>query len=269
MSCFGTGRDPAKHVALLALQPLDRAVWKRRLQTALENSREPEALVYIHGYKSSFDEAARRAAQLAFDLSFPGVPILYSWPSKDDLTDYVADFEAVEETTFHLADFLTQVARNTGARRVHVVAHSLGNRALTNALQVMAMSPGAPGFSNLVLTAPDVSARLFEEHIGPRIMGFAERVTLYASSLDKALRIAERLRQSRRLGQAGETILVLEGMDTIDASRVDTDWIGHGYIATTKQVIDDLFMLLRHDLPPADRNLEQVKKGDLVYWALR
>ena len=270
VSCFGAGRDPTQHVALLELRPLDRPVWLDRLRAAFESSKEPEALVYIHGYRRSFEVAARRAAQLAFDLNFPGVPLLYSWPSKDEIEDYIADYQAVEETTLHLADFLQEVTRNTGARRVHVIAHSLGNRALTNALQVIAADPPAsPVFSNIILSAPDVSAAVFVEQIAPRIQGIARRTTLYASSPDKALQASESLRQSRRLGQAGETIVVLEGMDTIDASRVDTDWIGHGYIATTKQVIDDVFMLLTHDLPPADRNLEPLEKGDLTYWALR
>ena len=54
LSCFGVGPDPAEHVALLDIQLLDRPTWVTRFRSALENSTEPEALVYIHGYKRSF-----------------------------------------------------------------------------------------------------------------------------------------------------------------------------------------------------------------------
>ena len=216
-----------------------------------------------------FERAARTAAQLAFDVNFPGVPLMYSWPSNDDTADYTADYQATEETTLHLADFLGEVVEQTGVRRVHVIAHSLGNKALMNALEVISAARGDTLFENLILSAPDVSARVFVNQLAPRILGTAARTTLYARSPDRALRISENLRESRRLGQAGDSIVVLEEMDTIDASRVDTDFIGHGYTLTTKTAIDDLFMLLVNGLSPNRRNLDAVSKGDLSYWALR
>jgi hypothetical protein len=36
---------------------------------------EQEALVFIHGYHVTFDEAARKTAQLNWDLGFRGIPI--------------------------------------------------------------------------------------------------------------------------------------------------------------------------------------------------
>jgi len=269
LSCFGAGMDPAEHVALLEIHPLDRPVWATRLRSALENSREPEALVYIHGYKRSFERAARTAAQLAFDVNFPGVPLLYSWPSNDEMGDYTADYQATEETTLHLADFLNEVVEQTGAGLVHVIGHSLGNQALMNALEVISAARTDTLFENLILSAPDVSARVFVDQLAPRIIGTAARTTLYARSPDRALQISETLRESRRLGQAGDSIVVLEEMDTIDASKVDADFIGHGYTLTTKTAIDDLFMLLVNGHSPSKRNLDALSKGELVYWGLR
>ena len=63
--------------------------------------------------------------------------------------------------------------------------------------------------------------------------------------------------------------MVLEEMDTIDASKVDADFIGHGYTLTTKTAIDDLFMLLVNGHSPSKRNLDALSKGELVYWGLR
>jgi esterase/lipase superfamily enzyme len=49
--------------------------------------------VFTHGYNVSFEEAARRAAQLAFDLNFRGRVVLFSWPSCGSLLGYGADEE--------------------------------------------------------------------------------------------------------------------------------------------------------------------------------
>src|SRR5262249_51155258 len=41
-----------------------------------------QALVFLHGYNTSFINAAIRAAQLGFDLRVPGLTAFYSWPSE-------------------------------------------------------------------------------------------------------------------------------------------------------------------------------------------
>jgi esterase/lipase superfamily enzyme len=37
----------------------------------------PEALVFVHGYNVNFNDAVRRAAQIAYDLEFAGIPMVY------------------------------------------------------------------------------------------------------------------------------------------------------------------------------------------------
>jgi esterase/lipase superfamily enzyme len=53
------------------------------LQTGGVDDRQ--GLVFLHGYNSSFDEAAIRAAQIGFDLKVPGVTAFFSWPSRGAL----------------------------------------------------------------------------------------------------------------------------------------------------------------------------------------
>src|SRR5216110_2232101 len=49
-------------------------------------------------------------AQLWFDLKFDGAAILYSWPSKGSLSEYMADETSVEWTAPHLKKFLEEIA---------------------------------------------------------------------------------------------------------------------------------------------------------------
>jgi len=51
-------------------------------------------------------------------------------------------------------------------------------------------------------------------------------------------------------------------MDTIDASAVDTGFLGHGYFAEKRSLITDIRELLSTSLSPADRGLTAAKN----YW---
>ena len=53
----------------------------------------------------------------------------------------------------------------------------------------------------------------------------------------------------RRLGDAGPGLLILSGMDTIDATAVDTSFLGHSYFAENRSVLSDIFYLVRGGLP--------------------
>jgi esterase/lipase superfamily enzyme len=118
----------------------------------------------------------------------------------------------------------------------------------------------------VILTAPDVDAQVFEEQIVPAIRSQCAWLTLYASSQDRALRASMRFHFFGRAGQSGDELLVLDGLDTVDASRIDTDLLGHGYFAENKAVIDDLFLLVRHSFSPAQRNLRRRLKAGRTYW---
>ncbi len=53
------------------------------------------------------------------------------------------------------------------------------------------------------------------------------------------------------------------------ASAIDTDLLGHGYFAENKELIDDIFLILRHGFPAPDRNLTRIPDGVLFYYRLR
>jgi esterase/lipase superfamily enzyme len=121
---------------------------------------------------------------------------------------------------------------------------------------------------HVILAAPDVRAEIFSEQAAPVLYRRAGLLTLYASSRDRALQASQRLHRARRAGQANP-VVVLDSMDTVDASAVDTDLIGHGYFAENKAVMDDMFMLIRFDAPARMRNLRTEVQGSGVYYVLK
>jgi esterase/lipase superfamily enzyme len=225
--------------------------------------------VFIHGYNVSFEDGARRTAQMAYDLGFDGAPILYSWPSQGDPQAYPADEDSVQWTVEHLLAFLKDVAEKTGAQRVQLIAHSMGNRALANALDRLAAAHSPVKFREVVLAAPDIDADIFRQ-LASAICSQSQRVTLYASSADLALVASQRFHKYSRVGESGKNLVVLQGIDTIDATKVDTGLLGHSYYADNRSILADLFNLIRYDLPPPQRfGLQEQTWNQLFYWSLR
>ena len=118
--------------------------FRNALLLSVDKSSEKDAFVFVHGFNVTFAEAARRTAQLAHDLGFNGAPILYSWPSRATLVGYVGDQDDAELTAGNLRRFLYKIVAESGARRIHLIAHSMGNRALTYALRAKARSRHVP-----------------------------------------------------------------------------------------------------------------------------
>jgi len=262
--------NPLRHVVLRAVKQLPAERFYRELKTRVEASQRKEAFVFIHGYNVDFASAARRTAQIAYDLQFEGAPIFYSWPSQGDMLGYTIDETNVVWTVPHLKEFLLNVAKQSGAEAVHLVAHSMGNRALTSALKELfyELDADCPKFHDVVLTAPDIDAETFRRDLAPAIIKTAKRVTLYASSNDEALVLSKRMHGYARAGDSGEYLVVVPGMDTIDVSEVDTSLLGHSYYGNNHTVLADLYDLLREWKPPEERKfLRSMSLGSLRYWS--
>lgn len=246
--------DPEKHVVLLSVEPQPRDEFVAELRARVEDSRERRAFVFVHGYNVTFENAARRTGQMAYDLQFDGAPILYSWPSKGSLQGYMADEASAGYTAPHLEEFLRLVARESGAEVVHLIAHSMGNRAMTVALSEISREPQGPRFDQIALVAPDIDADVFKRDIAPRIVTTGERVTLYASATDQALEASKKVHAAPRAGDASDGALVVPGIDTIDVTGLDTSFLGHSYFAENRSVIADLIYLLHQGTPPEERD---------------
>ena len=213
-------------------------------------------LVYIHGFNTSFDDAARRAAQLGFDLKVPGVTAFYSWPSRGSARDYVADVENVEASEEHIAQFLVKTAELADHGRVHIIAHSMGNRGLLRALHratAQAAFRSGVRFGKIFLAAPDVDAKLFRQlaSVYPQI---SEHTTLYVADNDRALAALEWFSRDPRAGSV-PPLLLIPGIDTIRVRGASLFRLGHSYVAEDINVIRDISTLLYANDSPDRRRL--------------
>ena len=227
------------------------------------------ALLFVHGYRVSFEDAARRTAQIASDLRFAGVPLFYSWPSQGRLSGYAVDESNVEWTLPRLAAFLTDLLQQTPVERLYLLGHGMGSRALTRAAS--AVTGGRPDLASrvreIMLAAPDVEASAFAGELAPALAASGSRVTLYASSGDEALQVAQRTHPYPRAGDSGDTLVVTSGVETIDASAVDTSLIRVSRDAARHSALSDMRQLIARQLPPSERaGLRVVEIPAGRYW---
>jgi esterase/lipase superfamily enzyme len=250
---FLNTKSPEYWVTLLQLKQLeDERSFFELTKRELQRKQSKEIFVFVHGYNTSFEDAARRTGQLAYDLKWPGLAFFFSWPSRGEYQAYPADENTVEWAIPHLEHFLESTANRTNATAVNVIAHSMGNRLLVRALDSMATRLGNKGvFTNIVLAAPDIDRDVFLQ-LAAAIEARGKKVTIYASSTDKALALSRTFHGGvPRLGDALPRLFTFPGMDSIDVSAVDSGLDGHSYFGDSDSVLTDLYYLLRGQ--PADR----------------
>jgi len=228
---FEFREDQSEHIVLTSAVELSSSEFSQQLSQTLDQSRERDLLVFIHGFNVGFEAAVQRTAQIAVDLPFEGVPICYSWPSQGSLLGYSIDENNSEWTIPHLKQFLLELANSSGAKSINVVAHSMGNRVMTAAMQQINMG--------------------------------------LASSADRALIASKQVHGYPRAGESGANIVIVPGIETIDVSGIDLSLLGHSYYGDSEPMLRDLFGVVRARLlAPQRQSLVSRRSGELVYWQL-
>jgi esterase/lipase superfamily enzyme len=267
---FEFRNDPEKHIALLNVVQQTHSKFLQDIQERVRNDPAKQVLIFVHGYDVTFEDATRRLGQITCDLGFPGAPILYSWPSKGTYLGYSSDESTVEWSTPHFKAFLESIGQETGASVIHVIAHSMGNRLLVGALNSMATEHKTlrPTLQQVVLAAPDIDSGVFEK-IAAAVSETGSHFTIYESSTDDALKASHLLHQYVRLGDSRPEVQIVSQYDTVDATDVDTGFLGHSYFAENKTILSDIFYLIRGKLPSERFGVERKTKGDKVYWTVK
>ena len=274
---FEFSQNPAKHIVLMELDLLPDAAFWQQLRSTVEASPDRRLLLFIHGYAATFRDAARRTAQIAWDMNYKGAAMFFSWPAGGydegsvEQGNYVKDLRLANLSRLDLITVLQQISARSGATSIHVVAHSMGGHLLTDSLVQMAQSEAgsvpASQFRQLVLAAPDVDARVFVEKQAAKLSAFREGLTVYASDSDYALAASRTVNRYKPLGQINEWSR--QGAkdrlySLIDVSALAKSWFstGHLYYGDLPQVIRDFDLIFR-GITPADPARQLQQKAEL------
>jgi esterase/lipase superfamily enzyme len=241
--------------------------------------------IYVHGYKVVFENAVAVSTELWHYLDYEGAFIAFAWPATPRRLAYLGDLETAELAAIVLRRFLTYLANETHARRIHIVGYSAGTRVVTSALAGLALSqragasescPGGCRIGQVVLIGSDMDRALMALQVSEGILELVDGFTVYVSSSDRALRVARRLYGRDRAGEAFATgqpppaaRAWLDAnpkfsiIDVTDAAE-STDDNGHRYFRKSPWVSSDMLMMLRFNLGPESRGL--VRSEDSAMW---
>ncbi len=239
----------------------------------------------IHGYASDFRTALARVAEISNDYATTQrslIGFVFSWPANGRVLpwiDYYSDRDDAKASGFAIARafqlltaFLESLDRDKYCRQsIHLVAHSMGNWALGNALDdILQAYNGRPPrlFDQVFLMAADADNDVLEDGKRlARLPDICKGVNVYFSRDDRALMISDVTKfNPDRLGATGPRRRdnLDRKVSLVDCRYVDTppdraseetgkDWdlSVHQYYRLRREVIQDVQQVL-HGAAPRD-----------------
>ena len=258
--------DPSKHVMVMDVSVQPKEQFFQQVSERLNQSPERKTFIFVHGYNVTFEDAARRTAQMSYDLGFAGAPVFYSWPSQGMKSMYMIDEQNIEWTMSNLRQFLAEYIDYSGSQQIYLIGHSMGNRALVRAVGSL---PKAyqERIHEIILAAPDIDADVFKRDIAPALVQAGRPITLYTSSKDMALKASNKLHGADRIG---ENAMVIPGIETVDAAEVNSSFLGHSYPMDNTSVISDIYYIINEGQRANSRfGLRPVQTATGSYWKFK
>lgn len=221
-----------------------------------------DVLLYVHGFNQTFETAALDAARLSDGLRFPGETMLFSWPSKNSMLNYIYDRESALWSRDALEEMLDQLIAEPSVGTVHIVAHSMGTMVTVEALRQLydrRRATMSDRFGAVILASPDIDMDSFTASIA-RLGGFSRKLTVLTVASDRALGAMRDMAGGvTRVGIAEKARLERLGVSVIDASGYAGGGLNHDLFLTNGQVRETIQRILTGARPPA------VASGDAMH----
>lgn len=253
---FEKKTNEAQHFVVKSSVLLTPADWK----LMVERMAPSEALVFVHGYRTLFEQALYRQAQIIYDLQYTrGLPVLFTWPSMGKISGYFYDRASAELSRDAFLE-LIRTLRDSGIQKIHVLAHSLGNQIVLDALATESRSADPLRIAELIMAAPDVDRDVFIS-LAPRVREIVGGMTIYASSADRALATSRRFVGIARAGDISPEPVVLPRIETIDVTVLGQELLGlnHDVYVKGRKVVADIQRILLDSTRPPDKRLPEIR----------
>jgi esterase/lipase superfamily enzyme len=230
--------NPATNFTVASAQALQESEFK----SAIARAGSHDVVVFVHGYNTNYPEALFRNAQLMYDagpseVGPKPVSVLFAWPSRGELTGYVADRESTTYSRDYLERVLDEIASIPDVRNIDLVAHSMGNWLAVETLRQARLrnhSPFVAKLRDVALIAPDIDIDVFRTELDA-IGRLKNPITVVLNKHDLALATSQRLAGNvSRVGnylidnQRAQDAIKRYNLRVVDLSDVEGgDSIGH------------------------------------------
>ena len=185
--------NPEHDFVILRADRMDLAQAKANFDARVRRTPGRRVLVFVHGFNTRFEEAVYRFAQIVHDTRVNVAPVLFTWPSGGNVTDYVYDRDSAVYSRDALEVVLQALANDPAVDSISILAHSMGNYLVVEALRQMSIRDRglSPKIHDVMMASPDIDIDVFRRQIaeidaGPRPAQF----TLFVSRDDRALSLS-------------------------------------------------------------------------------
>ncbi len=257
-----------------------------RINDHMEKIRNPEVVLYVHGYRVTFEEATVMMGSLSMYLG-KGATVAFEWPTGLHWWNYLNDCPNAEK---YIPDIerLIELLGHTKAKHINMLAYSCGSPLLATALGHLRGRFPDEGrdeltrrfrIGSVIFAASDVDLKSFARNDVPAIMDLAQQTTVYMARDDAALGFSNLLAGSSRIGRPDAAELDVGDIENLSADPrlhgIDITDVrgahemggirGHGYWYANEWVANDVLLSLRYPLPPEKRCLVRDKKYPKIW----
>jgi esterase/lipase superfamily enzyme len=239
--------NPERDFVILRADRMDLAQAEANFNARIKRTPGRRVLIFVHGFNTRFEEAVYRFAQIVYDARVNVAPVLFTWPSGGNVTDYVYDRDSAMYSRDALEVVLQALVKDPNVDSISILAHSMGNYLAIESLRQMSIRDRglSPKIRDVMLASPDIDVDVFRRQIaeidaGPRPAQF----TLFISRDDRALGLSSFLaRDSTRLGaldpnkEPYRSILEQGRVQVVDLTNIaSNDFTNHGKFASGEVV---------------------------------
>lgn len=236
--------NPATDFTVTSVRQMETVEQGRAWFRQQRNGRR--ALVFIHGFNNTYGDAVFRLAQIVHDSRMQATPVLFTWPSRANITGYQYDKESTNYSRSGLEQALRTLAADPSLDDITVLAHSMGAWLAMESLRQMGIRDGHvdPKIRNVILASPDIDIQVFAKQYVE--MGEPRpKFTIFMSQDDRALAVSgfitgrvSRLGAINPADEPYRSKLEKAGITAIDLTKVQTgDSLNHGKFAESPQIV--------------------------------
>ncbi len=251
----------------------------RQINTQLALSETNDINIYVHGYNVDFEYSTLVARELKHFLGYQGAFITYNWAATPNRLAYFKDQETATASRRNLRSLIEFLSENTRADRINLLGYSAGSRLafeVTYQIALRDYGSSPPRLGNVMLISSDLDRSVFGHALADGLLDPVERLSVYLSGSDAALRMSGFVFGRERLGQTwGENdvwpglerrLAKLSKLEIIDVTEAEESAAGNGHAFFRKSpwASSDIFLASLSSLPAGKRGL--VRDPDSAVW---
>ena len=244
----------------------------------VQTSRTGEAVIYVPGYRVTFDQVMVLMGSWAHYLGSSSSVVAFSWPTGTRVWNYFIDCRRARAFIPDIERLVTLIAERSKAKRLNLIAFSCGSPLLAEALVQLRNRHPEDDYAalqrryrigNAIFVAADIDLRTFARSQLPALSDIAVRTQVYLSENDAALKFASLLTGASRLGRPRLGELTRADLETLASNErlvgIDVAGVygahelrgmrGHGYWVANERVSTDVLLSMIYPFDPAWRGL--------------